>query len=192
MTGIFNYALHQGDDIFVGKLMNTRALGLYQVAYRIAILPITTIGSSFYGVTFPVFVKIKDDRKRLLKAYLKIVVSVTVLVLPIGGLIILFPREIVLIILGDKWVEMTGVLRILAVYAIIRSISSTAAPLFLAVKKQQYLATYSFIATVVLFVTIIPFIKMYGLYGAGLSALVSWLFAIPFVIYYLRLVFIKK
>ena len=32
--GFFDYLFREGDDIIVGKLLNTQALGLYQVAYK--------------------------------------------------------------------------------------------------------------------------------------------------------------
>ncbi len=42
-AGFFNYLFREGDDIVVGRLLNTTALGLYQVAYKISTLPITEV-----------------------------------------------------------------------------------------------------------------------------------------------------
>lgn len=182
-TGIFNYLFQQGDDIVVGKLMNEYALGLYQVAYKISTLPITEGSEVFHKVVFPVYVKIRQDKQRLKKAYLKVVLTVAAITIPFGVVMVLFPRQIVLTLLGERWVEIVPVLRVLVIYGVSRAILGTSAPLFLALKKQEYNTLVVFVGLIGVAVTIIPLVKSFGITGAGASALFGLTLASPIVIY---------
>jgi len=183
-SGIFSYLFHNGDNIVVGKMRGVGALGIYDMAYRISMLPITEVADVVAKVTFPVYVKIVDDRKRLQKAFLKSLLVVSLLCLPIGAVFILFPKEIILILLGDKWLEAAQVLQVLAIFGVVRAISGVSSSVFFAAQKQEYTTVITLVSFVTLAISIIPFINMFGLIGAGLSAVLGSLMAVPFIIYY--------
>jgi len=189
LSGIFNYLFQQGDDIVVGRILNTYSLGMYQIAYKLSTLPITEGGEILHKVFFPVYVKISDDKERLKKAFLKVIVFTSIIVLPLGMVIYLFPEMIVLFILGEKWIEIVPVLKILVVYAVLRSITSSASPVFLAVRKQKYITIITLVGILGLAVCIIPLVKNFGILGAGYAALISWLIVIPIIFFYLYKVF---
>jgi O-antigen/teichoic acid export membrane protein len=183
-AGVFNYLFHNGDDIVVGKLLGTLSLGLYDFAYKFSMLPITEVGDVVSKVTFPVYTKIAHDAKRLKTAYLKTLAATTILVMPIGLILFLFPHEIILFF-GPQWSKAASIFQILAVFGVIRAILNTASPLFLAVKKQEYVTSVTLISFLVLAFTIIPFVKKFGISGAGFSVLTATFFTIPFIQYYL-------
>src|SRR4030042_533967 len=189
LSGIFRYLFENIDDLVVGRLINTYSLGLYQVAYKISSLPMTESAEVFHKVTFPIFVKVRNDPVRLKKAFLKVFIAVTLLVIPFGVILLFFASPIIKIFLGDKWLQILSVVRVLVVYGIIRAIFGISTPLFLAIKKQKYITIITFTAILGLSLTIIPFVRLYGYLGAGYSALFGWLLAIPVIIYYLNLVF---
>jgi lipopolysaccharide exporter len=186
---IFDYLFRQGDDIVVGRLLNISSLGLYQVAYKISTLPITEVADVFGKVSFPVFVKISDDTERLKKAFLKTFISVGILTLPFTVLFLLFPKQIILLILGDKWLEAVPVLKLLSLFGLIRGLSGPTSALFLALRKQEYVSAVTFVSTLGLAVTIVPLVLKYGIVGAGLSALAGAIVAWPLIIFYLFKVF---
>lgn len=188
-AGIFNYLFHQGDDVVVGKLLNTASLGLYQMAYKISTLPITEVADVFGRVTFPVYVKISTNRQRLKKAFLKTTLGISALVIPFGVLLFLFSKEVVLIILGEKWLEAVPVLKVLSVFGVVRAISGSSSALFLAIKKQEYVTILTFVSILGLAASIIPLVQKYGIVGAGISAIIGSLLALPVIIYLLIRVF---
>jgi len=188
-AGVFNYLFHHGDDIVVGKLLNTQALGLYQMAYKISSLPITEVADVFGKVTFPVFTKIAEDRHRLKRAFIKTTLSLTLLVLPFGILLYLFPEEIITVIFGESWLMAAPAIRILAIFGIVRAISGSSSALFLAVKKQEYVTGLTLVSIVGLALTIIPLVKYYGILGASISALIGSIVTLPLIGYYLIQVF---
>jgi len=183
LSGIFNYLFHNFDTIVVGRILGAGGLGLYEMAYNISMLPITDVADVISKVTFPVYTKISEDKFRLRKAFLKTVVLVSLILLPFGILIV-FPYEIVKIVLGQKWLGIVDVLRILVIFGVIRAISGSTSALFLSVGKQRYVTIVTLVSMLGLAVTIVPLVLKMGIYGAGVSVLIGTLVALPFMLYF--------
>jgi O-antigen/teichoic acid export membrane protein len=188
-AGIFNYLSNEGDDAIVGKILGSSSLGLYRIAFKISSLPLTEVTAIARKVVFPVYVRISGDSARLKKAFIKTVLSVSVLVIPIGLIFFLFPRQLILIILGENWVGATGVLRVLALSGVIRAITGSTGALFYALKLQKYATSIAFFKLMAIAVSIIPLTLKYGITGAGISVLAGSIITIPAIIYYLKKVF---
>lgn len=188
-SGIFNYFFHNGDNIVVGKILGTTSLGLYQMAYAFSILPITEVADVFSRVTFPIYTRISEDRARLKIAFLKTIAGVSFLTAPFGFLLFFFPREIIGIILGEKWLGAVTVLPILAIFGVVRAISGSTSALFLAVGKQEYVTIVTMVSILGLGVSIVPLVVKYGIIGAGISALIGSLAALPVFLYYVLKIF---
>lgn len=186
-AGIFDYLFYNGDNIVVGRMLGKSALGLYDMTYRISLLPITEVGDVAARVMFPVFTKFSEDKKRLLRAYVKVTLFIAAVTIPIGCILFFFPKEIILLVLGDKWLEAAPVLQVLTVFGVIRSITNPSGAVFLSVKKQEYITLTTFVGALTLMILIVPFVLNFGLIGAGLSAVVASIVQIPVLVY----VFIK-
>lgn len=192
VSGIFNYLYHNIDDVLVGKIINIGSLGLYSMVYKISTLPISEVADVISRVSFPVYVKIAGDKVRLKTAFLKTGISVSLLSIPLGALCILFPKEIILIILGEKWISAWPTLQVLGFFGIIRSISGTTSALFLSVNKQEYVALVTFVSFIGLIVTIVPLINMYGIIGAAIASVIGSVVALPIMAYYTVKIFYEK
>ena len=184
LSGIFNYLFHNFDNIVVGRLLGTGSLGLYEMAYNISMLPITDVADVISKVTFPVYTVISEDTKRLRKAFLKTLFFVSAISIPFGIVLIIFPSEIIKIVLGQKWLGIVDVLRILVLFGVIRAISGSSSALFLSLKKQKYITVVTLVSIISLAITIVPLVMKYGIYGAGISALIGSLAALPFMLYF--------
>lgn len=183
-AGIFQYLFRQGDDAVVGKILGTSSLGLYQVAYKISSLPISEVADVIARVTFPVYMKISEDGKRFKDAFFKTLLAVSVLVIPFGLIIFFFSREIILVILGDRWLDAVPVLKVLSIYGVIRALINPSLTVFLAVKKQELITLITLISVLGLAVSIIPLVIKFGMVGAGISTIVGSIVSLPFVVYY--------
>lgn len=182
--GVFNYLFHNTDKLMVGKLLGTNYLGIYQIAYNFSILPITEIADVFSRVTFPVYVQIAHDKDRLKKAFFKTLLVTIILTLPFGLILYFFPFEIINYLLGREWMAAATFLPILALFGIVRGISGSTSALFLAVKKQEYVTTVTFVSFLGIAIPVIPLIMYYGMVGAALSALIGSIMALPVMVYY--------
>lgn len=190
--GIFNYLFQNADNIVVGRLLGTLSLGLYEMAYTLSTVPITEVGDVFTRVTFPVYTKMSDDKPRLKRAFIKSTFVLSVLTVPFGVILFLFPKEIVHIALGDKWLGMVPVLPILAVFGVVRAISGFASTMFLAVGKQEYITWVTLVSFLGLVLPIFPLVMRFGIVGAGTSAMIGTVLALPLFAYYTIKVFKKE
>lgn len=184
--GVFNYLFHQGDDIVVGKLLGIFPLGIYQNAYKISTLPIVEAGEIFNKVAFPMYVKQSHDLGKLRKTFTSFTLAICALALSFGALLFFFPEVVIRILLGDAWVSAAPILRILAIYGVIRAVTETTSGLFFALKKQEYVSAITFVSVLGLAATVVPFVRWFGLVGAAWSAVVGTILSIPILIYYVR------
>jgi len=184
-TGVLNYMSNEGDDAVVGKVLNTASLGVYQIAHKISLLPLSEITVVVHKVTFPIYVRIAGDIKRLRKAYFRTLSTTSLLVIPVGLILILFPEKVILILLGQKWLGAVGVLRILAVSGIVRAIMGTAGAVYLSLRRQEYTTVISVVRFLVILVSVVPLTLKYGIMGAGISSLLAVLSTVPVNIYFL-------
>lgn len=191
-SGVFTYLFQNADNIIVGRMLGTASLGIYDMAYSIAILPISEISDIALRVTFPIYVKISEEKERLKKAYIKTTLLIAVLVLPVLFLFLMFPEQLILLFLGQKWIEAADILRVLAIFVVIATLGSASSSVFYAVKKQKYVTTITAISFAVMAVSVIPLIIAFGLVGAGIAEILGSISAIPFVVYYLLKVFSQK
>ncbi len=181
---VFNFGFDRGDNIFVGRMLGTSALGIYDMVYRISMLPVTEVVTSISKVTFPVYVQIRHDHTRLKRAYLRTICTVALITIPFGLILALFPEEIVRVILGDMWLEAVPVLQVLAILAVVRGISIAFAEILFALKKQKYVTLTTGIGLLGLLVTIAPFINEFGLLGAAYSASFGYMLSVPFTLFF--------
>ena len=186
-SGIFDYLYRNTDNIMIGRILGSSALGLYDLVYKISMLPITEVTDVISRVTFPLYVKLSGDNKRLKRAFLRTTLGTSLIILPIGIILFLFPKEIIGIVFGPKWIGGSLVLQVLAGFGIVRALSNSTSSLFMALTKQKYAAILSFVSFIILLVTIVPFIGIFGLVGAAYSVIIS-----SFVVLVLTAIFLWK
>lgn len=180
--GILNYVAENIDDILVGRILGTYSLGIYQLAYKIGNFTVTEVTNVVNQVFFPLYSKIADDVQGFKRVFLKSTFALSLIVIAINVLVILYAKDIILIFLGQKWIAAIVPLQVLAFYSMIRSIVGYPSSFFLALKKQHYVAVMTFTRAIVLSISILPFLYVFGLVGAAYSALLSVIAETPIVL----------
>ncbi len=184
-AGVLSYTFQNLDNVVVGKILGTAPLGIYQQAYKISTIPVTEAEQIFNKVTFPIYVNISLERERLRKAFLRTTLTIIGLVIPVGIFVFVFAREIVLILLGEKWLAAVSVLKILAIFGILKAILNSAYSLFLAVKKQEIVTLVELISIIGLAIPLVPLTMKYGLVGTGISVIIGGVVSLPVIAYFL-------
>lgn len=178
-AGIFQFMFRQGDDAVVGKILGESQLGIYQVAYKIATLPISEITDVVGRVTLPVYVKISTDPRRLKRAFIKTTVTIALLAISLGIALFVFGESIVRIFLGSSWLEVVPLINVLIVFGVVQAIANSFNSLLLARGYQKYVTITTLINILGLAVTIVPLTSRYGLSGAVLAPLAGSILGLP-------------
>ena len=188
-SSILVFLITQGDDIFVGKILGTTALGFYQLAYRISNMPATEITHVISQVSFPAYSKLQDNIPKLREAYLKVLQLTAFLSFPIAGLIFVLAPDFTKIFLGEKWMPMVPSMMVLALCGLIRSIGATTI-IFKSVGKPEISTKLQFARLILLVIIIYPLTIKWGILGASLAVLLSILPVEP-ISFYLTIKIIK-
>lgn len=189
LYGILNFAALKGDSVIIGRVLGSGPLGIYQMGYTISTMPVSEIADTANRVTFPVYTKIAEDVSRLKKGFTKTILLVSAISILIGTVIFFFPKDLFILIFGQKWADTMIVLKPLAIFGAIRAISGTTSSLFLSVGKQNYVAGMTFLRFAALALTIVPLTIVYGIEGTSYSVLISGIVEVPLVAYYVWLIF---
>jgi PST family polysaccharide transporter len=108
------YVAYNTEKILLGRFWGAAPLGIYSRAYQLANLPVQQLISSVHGVAFSALSRIQGEAQRLQRAYLKSQTIIVSLTIPVIIACAFFAREIVLAMLGQKWIAAAPVLRFLA------------------------------------------------------------------------------
>jgi O-antigen/teichoic acid export membrane protein len=102
------------DNILLGRFWGAHALGLYGRAYQLATLPVEQLTSTLSAVAISGLSAVQHDPDRLSRSFLRgysLLVSATI---PIAIACPLFADQIIHVLLGDKWMGVVPIFRLLA------------------------------------------------------------------------------
>ncbi len=166
----------QGDNGFVAKILGIGSLGLYQVAFRIAELPVTGFTQVVSQVALPSLSALQGEPDRLRSWY---VWAQRVVLLVHGAfvaLVVLFGGPLTRAILGPTWMPIVPALRILVVAMLLRSLVDLAGVLFNAIGEPRFTYRLQAARVAIMAVAIYPLSQlMSGLEGVALAVLLSLL-----------------
>lgn len=103
LTRIFNYGATEGDRFVIGKMLSVESLGLYSRAYNLMMVVANQFGATLEKVIFPLMSVYQKDYQRLRQIYLSVSAAVNFITIPIGIVLVLFAKEIILVVLGPGW-----------------------------------------------------------------------------------------
>lgn len=115
VTNIVNWFLNNMDRVLIGRLLNTHALGLYNVAYNMAAMPNSLLLGSLQPAFLAAGARLQDQLPRLGRAYVQMLATVLVLILPAFVFLALISEDLIRLLYGPAWQEAGWVLQILFV-----------------------------------------------------------------------------
>jgi len=101
------------DTILIGRFFGDKKLGFYNRAQMIISLPMTYLVTTFSRVLFPAFSKVQDDDEKIKKSLFLIYKIMSAFLFPFAVVVCILSKEIVLVILGVKWLASVNILRVL-------------------------------------------------------------------------------
>ncbi len=136
---LLNYGVRNIDDLLIGKVLGQQALGLYNRSYSLMLMPLKNISRVIADVLFPSFSKIQDDPARIKQIYLKVINVVALITFPLMIGLYVLVEPFVLIVLGEQWLEIIPVIRILSILGMAQCIGMFNGVVFLSLGKTKAL-----------------------------------------------------
>lgn len=168
------YAYSNADFAVVGRVLGTAALGVYNIGWTLASLPVEKISVLIMRVTPPVFAKVQD-RPQELSRYLRLLTEgISVITFPIGVGMALVAPDFVPLVLGEKWIDAVIPLQLLALLGGFRSITPFYSQILVATDNARLSMWFSLLAAAFL----IPGFMIGARWGTAGVAL-TWIAVYP-------------
>ncbi len=110
---IVNYFSRNLDNILIGRYWGSQELGLYAKAYQLILLPISQINGPISSVALPALSRLQSEPERYCAFYYKAILSITILGMPIVGFMFASTDKVILILLGQQWLDVVPIFRFL-------------------------------------------------------------------------------
>jgi O-antigen/teichoic acid export membrane protein len=183
---IFNFINSRIDQILVGSILGTQALGYYSMAFNLVLQPISKINPILTSIAFPVLTRFKSQPERLKSGYLNMLNLVATINAPLlFGVSAVAPLLIPLLI-GDQWIPAIPIIQVLAIYAFIRSLGNAGGSLILACGRAELSLQWNMMLTLFIPITIFVSAHFFGLIGVATGLVL--LQVILFFVWYFRIV----
>ena len=181
LSSLLNYLNDNVDDFLLGKIVGTYKLGIYHNAYSLSHKTNYELSKSAYHGVMPIFNRMTQDNEkaRLKRAFYKSMFSTLLIALIASLPLIFFPKLLVDLLLGEKWIEAIGILRILTIAGLVHTVANMTYALIIAKKKYFYLNLHLIVSLFLVITGIIIFGKSYGLIGAVFGILIGRAIALP-------------
>ncbi|MBA3346030.1 MAG: lipopolysaccharide biosynthesis protein [Gemmatimonadales bacterium] len=116
-----NYAAQQGDNVVVGRTLGLEALGFYSRAFKLMMMPVSNFGLILTRVLFPIMARIQGEAERVRTGYLTGLAVLSLVTGPLSALMVTLAPEIVLVLLGSKWLATVVPFQILSLGLVLRN-----------------------------------------------------------------------
>ncbi len=123
LVRLFDVLVCEGDKLILGHTMNISSLGIFERLSKISLMLSGHLGFFFDSLLFPSFSRLQSDHEKFKEAYLKSVDVAVVTGCLISAVTPLFSSEIILLILGEGWLDYTKVLMLLLVLPGVRLVT---------------------------------------------------------------------
>ncbi len=143
------YAYSNSDFLVAGRVLGQAPLGAYTLAWTIASTPVEKITNVITRVTPAFFSAVQDDKPHLRRYLLGITNGLALLTFPASLGLALVADQFVLVVLGPKWAPAIMPLRLLALYAAMRSITTVFPNMLFAMRHSRFVMWMSVISAVV-------------------------------------------
>lgn len=178
--------------IIISKFLGKEVMGLFNIAYNLAIVPASKIKSVLLSVLTPGFSKIQLNIVSFTNNNRKVLLYLSLSFVPLMFLISGMSENIILFMYGDKWIEAGYMLMILAIVGMMKGVIHLLRSSIL-VKGKAYIILY---ATIIELVSSLPlmyyFVSKYGVNGLLLGYSFGTLTSFFFIVYNYDKLFEKK
>lgn len=169
LATLIENTLQKIDDIFVRYRLGVTEMGFYSRAFTFATYPRSILAAPVTMVAGGAFAELAHDRVQLSKAFFRTLALLVRAGFLLSGWLVLIAPEFVTILLGEKWLPMVPIFRLLSVFALLDPVRDTLGTVFIAVGQPGRLLRFRLIQLGVLLVGLAVLGSLWGTVGVALA-----------------------
>ena len=184
-SDVLSFISRNSDNLLIGVVLGTTALGFYAVGYRILDTSQTVLIQVTRKLAFPVFSRLQHDSDRLRRAYLRLTRAAGAIILPGYIALAIVGQELVVVLFGSQWSTAGTVATILFLIGPALSLQAFSNALLNASGHPNVVLRFRLIATVtnvVGFLIAVPF----GITAVAAAFVIRAYLLLPLLLVWLR------
>ena len=122
---IVNFFSRNADNLVIGRFLGAEPLGFYSKAYGLLMLPIRQLRDPVAQVGLPVLSRLQDQPDRYRSYYLRLLLVLAFLSVPLAGFMGVHAHPLILLVLGGQWEGAVPIFSILALVALWQPLTTT-------------------------------------------------------------------
>jgi O-antigen/teichoic acid export membrane protein len=134
------------DNVVIGRVLGSVALGIYSKAYALLALPINQINVPLSSVVLPALSRLQHRPEEYSKFYLRALRTLGLFTLPLVVFSSIFARDVVLVLLGKQWLPAATVFQLLAPAALVGAVNIAPGWLCISLDKSRLQLIYGAIS----------------------------------------------
>lgn len=171
------YTYANADFAVAGRVLGQGPLGVYTVAWTLATSPMEKVTGLVTGVAPGFFSAVQSDVATLRRYFLNLTEALALITLPLAVGAALVAEEFVLLALGSRWHAVSQPLRLLALYASLRSVTTVLPPV-LNVLRETRVGMWNGVFSVIL----LPIAFYIGSEWGAVGIAAAWLVCYPLIV----------
>lgn len=140
-----NYFARSGDNMLIGWSWGETALGFYERAYKLMMMPLQQINAPLAGVLVPALSRLIDEPQRYKAAYFRAVAVFQVVSCPLMMFLVVTAEPVVDIVFGPGYEHAAPILRWLAVAGLVQPLTNSLGWLYISQGRSRELLRWGFL-----------------------------------------------
>lgn len=177
---LFKALVQNVDRLIIGRFLGVHPLGLYTLASRAVIYPVTTLVGALGAYLFPRVSRLQADIAAVRSVYRAVIVGILNLVVPaLVAVAVLAPAIVTL--LGERWREAVPIIQVLTIAGFAQALMSPIGQLMKALDRLRLLIAWS-VGFTVLTSLALWIGTDWGLTGTSIAYVVAHCLALPVIL----------
>jgi len=188
LTGfnVLNYFSRNLDNVIIGRVSGTAALGLYVKSYSLLLLPVTRIRVPASAVVIPALSRLQDDPLRFRRFFLAAITIVVAIGMPLVVFMFVLAPDVILFVLGPQWQGSVILFQVLAPAAFVETFNTVGSWTCMPFGRSARLVRWQIFATAVMATSFLVGAR-WGVLGVAWAVSLSTVaLRAPSIVYLLR------
>lgn len=164
---------NRSPELFIGKLLSPHAAGFFSVSSEIALMTTTEFSAAVSYASYPGYAKVAQNPNDLRNLYLNVLSSTSFLLFPMAIGIASIAGLIVPIFLGDQWLEITPLIKVIVIGGLFMAINSNSGYVFMALGNPRLSTILGTVRILIFIPALIYLVSTQGLIGSAWAILVT-------------------
>ncbi|MES2983754.1 MAG: lipopolysaccharide biosynthesis protein [Pseudomonadota bacterium] len=177
-VNLFSFLSRSSDNLIVGKIIDTVAVGIYSMAFQFVRLPIMLVGGPLQYVLYAQLTSLRDDKPLIGRTFLILTRLLATIIFPAIGMIAVAHTPIFTILLSAKWYMAGHVFMLAALGSAVQAVTGLCGTVRLVMGRTE-LELRSTVEFGLLWLTALFVASWFGLAAVAVSFSVAMLLYTP-------------